>query len=211
MARLLRKAPKPKYSRSVFVNCPFDAAYQPFFRALTFTVEDCGFFARCAVEADDSGEARAGKIIRLIRESQFGIHDISRTELGGNQLPRFNMPYEFGIFIGFKYAGGARQQRKQVLVLDREKYRYQQFLSDIAGQDIRSHDNQPEQLIQQVRHWLQYRAQTHLPGAAHVIQRFNAFQAQTSEIVARLNKSPADLDNYFDFHNIVTEWIAQNP
>lgn len=25
MARLLRKAPKPKYSRSVFVNCPFDA------------------------------------------------------------------------------------------------------------------------------------------------------------------------------------------
>ena len=32
------------------------------------------------------------------------------------------MPYEFGLFIGFKYAGDSRQRRKQVLVLDREKY-----------------------------------------------------------------------------------------
>jgi hypothetical protein len=95
--------------------------------------------------------------------------------------------------------------------LDREKYRYQQFLSDIAGQDIRSHDGQPVQLIQQVRHWLQYQAQTHLPGAAHIIQRFGDFQSEIPRIVARLKKSPEDLDNYFDFHNIVSEWIAENP
>jgi len=31
-----------EYQRNVFVNCPFDADYQPLFQAIVFTVEDCG-------------------------------------------------------------------------------------------------------------------------------------------------------------------------
>src|SRR5271165_5747846 len=46
---------------------------------------------------------------------------------------------ELGLFVGFKYSGDARQQKKRLLILDKEPYRYQRFLSDIAGQDIRSH------------------------------------------------------------------------
>ncbi|WP_460993990.1 hypothetical protein, partial [Staphylococcus aureus] len=71
-------------------------------------------------------------MLRIIRESRFGIHDISRTESNAEGLPRFNMPFEFGLFVGFRASGAPRPSQKAVLLLDREKFRYQKFLSDIA-------------------------------------------------------------------------------
>lgn len=60
--------PQSEYDRSVFLNCPFDEAYQPVFRALVFGVEDCGLRVRSALEADNGGEVRIEKINRIIRE-----------------------------------------------------------------------------------------------------------------------------------------------
>jgi hypothetical protein len=202
----------PDYDASVFVNCPFDADYTPLFRALCFTIEYCGFDVRCALEVDDSGETRVGKIIRLIETSRFGIHDISRTEssvVDGEPLPRFNMPYEFGIFTGFKYGGSRKQRRKAILVLDRQKYRYQKFLSDIAGQDIRTHNNNPELLIREVRGWLQ--AQTgrrNLHGADYIIAEYRRFNGLVPDLLAAMRKTEADLVNYHDLYNLIADWIA---
>jgi hypothetical protein len=69
------------YSDSVFLNVPFDAEYQPIFDALVFTVFDCGFVTRAALETDDSTQVRIQKIYDLIDGSKYGIHDISRTGL----------------------------------------------------------------------------------------------------------------------------------
>ena len=69
------------YNRNVFINCPFDPAYRDLFRAIVFAVVDCGFEVRCAMEIGDAAEVRIDKIRRLIEESRFGIHDLSRTEL----------------------------------------------------------------------------------------------------------------------------------
>jgi hypothetical protein len=89
------------YDRSVFINCPFDDRYRPLFHAIIFAVHDCGFLARCALELEDSGEERIRKIKRIIRECQYGVHDISRVQLdSGTGLPRFNMPLELGLFLG---------------------------------------------------------------------------------------------------------------
>jgi len=56
---------------------------------------------RCALEVQDSSENRLKKILRIIGECQFAIHDISRTDLDKkHQLPRFNMPFELGLFMG---------------------------------------------------------------------------------------------------------------
>ena len=83
----------PQYASSVFINCPFDSEYLPIFRAIMFTVSVCGFVPRCSLEHDDASQVRLEKIYRLIGSSAFGIHDISRTELDGeNELPRFNKP-----------------------------------------------------------------------------------------------------------------------
>jgi hypothetical protein len=39
-------------------------------------------------------------------------------------------------------------------VLDRASYRFQQFISDIAGQDVVAHGGQPTRAIIAVRDWL---------------------------------------------------------
>jgi hypothetical protein len=198
---------RPTFGTSVFINCPFDSDYQPLYCALVFAVEACGFYVRCSLEVDDSGETRAEKLIRIIRGSRYGIHDISRTELNTNRPPRFNMPYEFGMFVGFKYSGHAEQAKKAVLVLDRERFRYQQFLSDIAGQDIRSHDNRPQTLIREVRHWLRSHSRVDLPGAEQLIREFEQFQSEMPRLLIRLQKTEADLENYRDFHTLVYNWL----
>jgi hypothetical protein len=142
------------YEQSVFINCPFDNNYLPLFRALIFAVFECGLTPRCAQEVYDAGEVRIEKIARIIRDCRWGIHDISRTDLNASGLPRFNMPLELGLFLGAKRFGTGPQKRKSCLVIDRDKYRYQEFISDIAGQDIAAHGNDPAQAIRAVRDWL---------------------------------------------------------
>lgn len=104
------------YSRQLFLNCPFDDAYRPIYEAIIFAVLHCGFVIRCARERDDSGETRIGKIVEIIRDSQFGIHDISRVEHDEvNGLPRFNMPLELGLFLGAKSFSDQPMQKKSVV------------------------------------------------------------------------------------------------
>ena len=208
-----RRAAGPRVTRanSVFINCPFDDEYEPFFRALFFTVQDCGFAARCAKEIQDDGETRSDKIVRLIRDCRYGIHDISRTELNEAGLPRFNMPYELGVFIGFRYSGSPNQRDKRVMVLDREPHRYQAFLSDYAGQDIHCHEGDIGKLITQVRHWLQGWTKRPLLGAELVRGRFDQFNLELPEVLAELRITESDLFNFLDYRRVVAEWIAQSP
>ncbi len=114
------------YSDNVFINCPFDEDYKPFLDAIVFTVYDCGFIVRCALEEDDASQVRIDKIYSIIEDCKYGIHDISRTELDRtSNLPRFNMPFELGVFLGTKKFGSEEQKRKKCLILDKEQYRYQ--------------------------------------------------------------------------------------
>jgi hypothetical protein len=117
-----------------------------------FSVYCLGFVARSALEVDD------------------GIHDISNVGLDINTgLPRFNMPLELGLFFGCKRFGSERQRKKVRIILDREPYRYRQFISDISGQDIHAHGGTHTQAIAKVRNWLAA-ASRHkaLPGGAEV-------------------------------------------
>ena len=113
------KAPAD-YNNSVFVNCPFDDEYQPLFRALIFAIYRCGFSPKSALAEDDGLVNRIDKLIRIIEECRLGIHDISRTELNEINLPRFNMPFELGIYFGAKKHGNKIQKSKSAMILERE-------------------------------------------------------------------------------------------
>ncbi|WP_242112026.1 hypothetical protein [Luteimonas aquatica] len=199
----------PGFNDNVFINCPFDAGYWPLFEVVVFTVYACGFVPRCALEESDSGDVRIDKIVRLIRESRLGIHDISRVELdGGHQLPRFNMPFELGLDLGFKkfHAEGGR---KRLLILDTEPYRYQKFLSDIAGQDIRAHGNAPEKVLREVREWLRVASRREtLKPTTWIRDQYRAFATALPEIC---DKSGLERDslNYLDYAQLVEEWLQQ--
>lgn len=165
-------------SRSIFINCPFDAGYKPLFDAIVFTVSACGFAVRSALEVSDAGEVRLAKIVRLIGESRFSIHDISRIELDhGSGLPRFNMPIELGIAIGAKYLGDTGVRDHLMLVLDSERYRYQQFASDLAGLDIAAHANGVDGVVVAVRNFVAAQSGTALLGAAAIRDELAAFEA----------------------------------
>lgn len=105
------------YYENIFINCPFDKDYKPLLRPLLFTIIDCGFAPRIASESSDSGTVRVDKIIQLIKESCYSIHDISRIEpLKKQDLPRFNMPFELGLDLGCKHFGTAKLKHKKCLI-----------------------------------------------------------------------------------------------
>lgn len=194
--------------RPVFINCPFDGAYLPLFHAIVFTVIRCGFRPRCALEIVDSGGTRIAKIEKLIEDCQLGIHDISRTELNPVGLPRFNMPLELGLFLGAKRFGDKKQMRKRCLVLDREAYRYQQFMSDIAGQDIEAHGNDVAILIGKVRLFLNSNKRGQpLPSEITLAADYEHFLEALPNLCMPLQIDPVTL-MFRDFVWMVSEWVS---
>ncbi|HEV7919656.1 MAG TPA: hypothetical protein VGR02_02580 [Thermoanaerobaculia bacterium] len=69
-----------EYDRSVFINCSFYARYTPLFEAIVFTVYNCHFYPLCARERMNSGQLRLDKIVEMIRDARYSIHDLSRTD-----------------------------------------------------------------------------------------------------------------------------------
>jgi hypothetical protein len=208
-----RVCTRDDYERSIFVNCPFDAAYQRLFHALVFAIHDCGFWARCALEVENSGEERIRKIKRIIRECRYGVHDISRVELDPvNQLPRFNMPLELGLFLGAQEYGDNEQARKCSLVLDTERYRYQKFCSDIAGQDIRSHEGQPARVIAALRGMLSTSldGRARIPGPATIRNRYAEFRAHLPAMSRRMHVRTSELQ-FVEYQALVEDWLSRNP
>lgn len=185
------------FSRSVFINCPFDEEYRPLLRSLLFTVLACGFEPRLALDRADGGEVRLGRIIELIRSTQWSIHDLSRSEpLKPEDTPRFNMPFELGLDFGCRHFGLDHHRDKQSLVLEKERYRYQKVLSDLAGCDIRAHDNRPETLVEQVRSWLFVSTHEALPSGGQIWEWLNAFEVLLATDLVQRRYSEAEVRQF---------------
>ncbi|MGH9761621.1 MAG: hypothetical protein ACREDR_39105 [Blastocatellia bacterium] len=198
------------YNQNVFINCPFDSAYKPLFDAIVFAIYDCGFVARCALEEDDGSQIRVQKIYGIISQSRLGIHDLSRVAIDrSTRLPRFNMPLELGAFLGAKYFGNSEQRRKACLILDSEKYRYQKFISDIAGQDIRAHGNDPQLAISIVRNWLRAYSPASIPSGSVISRRYEMFKAELPLLCKELRLNPRELI-FNDYLLLVSNWLKVN-
>ena len=188
------------YNDNVFINCPFDA--------MVFTVHDCGFITRCALEEEDASQVRIDKIYAIIADCHYGIHDISRIELDENSgFPRFNMPLELGIFLGAEKFG---IDEKKCLVLDKEPYRYQQFISDIAGQDIQVHDNEVETIVKVVRNWLRTASDRWtIPGGHIIWERYQTFLTELPQTAEKCLLEADDLI-FNDYLLVIATWQETN-
>jgi len=202
------------YAKNVFINCPFDDVYEPIFNAIVFAVNDMGFRPKSAKDESNAGNVRFNKIQDLISECKYSIHDISRTELDATTgLPRFNMPLELGLDLGCKRYGKSYHQEKVILVLDVNRFRYRDFISDIAGQDIEGHGSREQEAINAVRNWLRLELDPRLvitPGGETIYRRYTNFQATLPAICAKLAWDIGDLP-FSDFSWAVADWIANNP
>lgn len=142
------------FENSVFINCPFDPEYKPLLNALLFTLIKFGFIPRIALESSDSGVLRITKILEMIKESKYSIHDLSRLQAKReDEYYRLNMPFELGIDFGARKFDKTLAE-KRFLVLEASSYDYMKALSDFNGFDIKSHKNNQEDLISSIRSWL---------------------------------------------------------
>lgn len=181
-------------ARSVFINCPFDAQYQPLFDAIVFSVIYCGLQVRSGLQIVDAGQLRLEKIVRQLEQSRFSVHDISRVGLEvHNGLPRFNMPLELGMALGMKHLGRNVLRDHVIIVMETERFRFQTFASDLAGVDIAHHGDDPSRVARSVRDALATHIDHPLPSGSVLDEARQTFLRALPAMVAAANQQLAEL------------------
>jgi hypothetical protein len=120
------------------------------------------------------------------------------------------MPFELGVFYGAKNFGSNPQKQKRSIVMERQKYRYQKFISDIAGIDVTSHGNVQKTLIMAIRNWLVTSSQrTTIPPGEEIYKRFKVFQ---SDITRLCRQRSRDYDSmpFVELVQNMTDWLLSN-
>jgi hypothetical protein len=122
------------------------------------------------------------------------------------------MAFELGLFLACKWFGSGKQRTKNALVLDKDRYRYRDALSDIAGQDIASHKGRPALAIQEVRNWLDSSRTTSkksLHGGDYIVKMFRNFTRDLPAASRKENLNPKKL-SYADVCRAMEAWLKKH-
>lgn len=171
-------------SKSVFINCPFDAGYSALFDAIVLASVCCGFIPRSALESGTVSEPRLNRIIRALSSCKYSIHDLSRcTGEGTDNFARFNMPLELGMAMTLRLMDPASEH--DWLVLVPRGHAYHRFISDLAAYDPLTHDGTIPSVVVAVMSWLATRRDAIPPVTPRqVLQLLPTFQARRQELDA---------------------------
>ncbi|MEM9294033.1 MAG: hypothetical protein AAGD01_20315 [Acidobacteriota bacterium] len=200
------------FDKNVFVNCPFDESFYSLLRPLLFTIIYVGLKPRIASERLDSGEARIAKIVELIGESKYAIHDLSKIQASrSGELYRLNMPFELGIDVGCRLFKGGKHADKKCLILVGENYRYQAAISDLSNSDVANHGNVPEDVVLEVRNWLSSTCGLKADGPTLIWDTFNVFMGDNYDALKRRGFSDEDVERLPvpELLQAMTEWVAK--
>ncbi len=201
------------FETNVFVNCPYDDHFRPLLRPLLFTVLCAGLNPRMAAERLNSGETRFSKIVELVRESKYAIHDLSRIKAKrAGEYFRLNMPFELGLDVGCSCFGSGEQLSKRCLILEKEPYRYQVALSDLSNSDIAAHHDKPVQVVTAVRHWLVNAVGIDLPGPSALFDQFTQFMADNYDYLLDHGFNKDDIPGLPvpELIKYMREWVVAN-
>ena len=186
------------FNRSVFINCPFDDDYRQMLLSISFAVKYLGFLPRLSLEGFDSSVTRIDRVLDLIEACKFGIHDLSRiTADAEGAISRMNMPFELGVDYGCKKFKGGQWSGKRILILEKERYRYQAALSDLSGSDIKDHNDEPIEAVKAVRDWFTIESLPKMapPSYTDVWHAFNAFTTYLEGDLERGGHNPEDYNS----------------
>jgi len=144
------------FEKSIFINCPYDEKYISALRLIIFTIMLAGLNPRLASENSDCATVRLELIKEIIHSCKYSIHDLSRMKARKRlEYYRMNMPFELGLDFGCReFSDNSVYKTKKLLVLEGKRYGYQKALSDFAGIDIVSHNEEVVDIIKSVRSWL---------------------------------------------------------
>lgn len=122
--------------RFVFLNVPYDIGFENLYLAYIAGLSAFGLIPRATLEIPTS-QRRLERILQLIEECAYSIHDLSRVQLDPRapRVPRFNMPFELGLAV----AQDAGHRRDTWYVCETIPHRISKSLSDLDGTDVRIH------------------------------------------------------------------------
>jgi hypothetical protein len=202
------------YEKNVFINCPFDEEYLSLLRPILFTIIYLGFIPRISLESFNSGEPRFNKICKLIEQSRYGIHDLSRIKARKKgEYFRFNMPFELGLDIGCRIFQKGKYSDKKHLILEKEKYEYQVAISDLSNSDIKSHKNDPMIAVRQIRNWFVVNGLKDVPSGKVIWYKFTDF---ITDFHKKREAEGFEEDDIYEmpipeYNDFINDWIKVNP
>jgi hypothetical protein len=138
LAKQLPRAAKPRVREDgVFLNIPYDARFENLLLAYIAGICAFGFTPRATLEIP-FGQRRLDRILSLIRQSRYSIHDLSRVQLDRNAppTPRFNMPFELGLTVALERS---ELPEHSWIVCETVPHRIKKSLSDLDGTDAYIH------------------------------------------------------------------------
>lgn len=197
----------------VFINCPMDDDYGAMLRAIAFAVAACGYEPACALDESDSGRIRFDKLKKLVETCDLAVHDLSRIELDhATQTPRFNMPFELGLYLGAKHFGGRRQRRKRCLVLAKVRREWAPAMSDLAGVDPAFHGGKPDNAIKAVRDFLHWTPDDEmLPGETSLIADHHRFLRDLPKMAEAARQTEEEALRYKNYVTFLQQFLISKP
>ena len=98
---------------------------------------------------------------------------------------------------------------KKFLILEKEQFRYQKVISDISGNDIKSHKNEPEQIIKVIRDCFKPNI-LNIPGYKEIWLAYIEFEFDYEQILTTEGYNPKDI-NELTFSDVIenmNSWIT---
>jgi hypothetical protein len=137
---------------SAFLNIPYDPGYEERFLAYIAGVAAFGLDPRATLELT-SGDRRLDRIFKLIATCKYSFHDLSLVELDRKPpaTPRFNMPFELGLVVGWQNAAPSGHGW---FIFEASRHRLQKSLSDLNGTDPFIYGSTPEGILREIRNAL---------------------------------------------------------
>jgi hypothetical protein len=142
--------PRPAIEKtSAFLNIPYDKQFENLYLAYIAGLTAFGLVPRATLEIP-GGTRRLERIFQLIQTCRYSFHDLSRVQLDRSspRTPRFNMPFELGLAVG--WAKSARDHDQIWFVFEAVNRRIQKSLSDLNGTDIYVHNGNVKGVLREL-------------------------------------------------------------
>ena len=135
------------HGTDVFINCPFDARFEPLYLAYIAGLAGLSLTPRCVLEVPAGGSSRLDRMFRLISSCRWSVHDLSCVTLDvrAPRVPRFNMPFELGLAAALGMTGPHRW-----FILEARAHRLQKSMSDVNGIDPLIHEGSARGVLREL-------------------------------------------------------------
>lgn len=92
-----------------------------------------------------------------------------------------NMPFEFGVDLGFRRARDSIFSSKRFIIFECDQYDLKRALSDLAGADVEFHNNDFRKAIKKLRDFFSSEAKIPLPGLTKIETDYYTFLGWMTE------------------------------